>query len=169
MSARNRWRSRFARIEALALLLAAGTMIALGLAWWRDRARSFETPRWTPERFVAFSPGRVAPSRELWVVAVNLRCPHCRLHLRMLERQLAGRESPPDLGALVVDRATRPSPADGAALGPLSGGAWWDSAQVWREAWGRRAYGETFRFDAAGRLLSATPAGMLPDSTRSPM
>jgi hypothetical protein len=100
-------------------------------------------------------------------VAVNLRCPHCRAHLRLLARRVAGRERPPALGVIVVDQRVRPTRLD---LGvPLAAGAWWDSAQVWRERWGRRVYGETFRFDARGRLLSATPAGTLPDSTGSRM
>jgi len=30
-------------------------------------------------------------------------------------------------------------------------------------------YGETFRFDGLGRMLSATPAGVVPDSSGSRM
>jgi len=40
---------------------------------------------------------------------------------------------------------------------------------VWRDKWGCRMYGETFRFDTRGRLLSATPVGTVPDSTGSRM
>jgi hypothetical protein len=100
---------------------------------------------------------------ERWLVAVNLRCPHCKVHLRALARRIAPRARPPALGVIIVDQPARPARLD---LGvPLAAGAWWDSAQVWRDAWGRRVYGETFRFDARGRLISATPAGMPPDST----
>src|SRR5262249_52401570 len=132
-------------------------------------------PRWRDADFVSLSAGSSPEGsasdagpraeRERWVVAVNLRCPHCVAHLRRLGRRIHGRDRPPALAALVVDQPMRPrGPASGL---PLAGGVWWDSAQVWRESWGRRAYGETFRFDASGRLLSATPAGVLPDSVCS--
>ena len=155
-------RSGLERLNALALLFAAGVLAALGLAWWGDHMRAFERPGWGRERFVALSPECSLAGGERWVVAVNLRCPHCRAHLTSLARRIGGRPRPPALSALIVDQPTRPARAD---LGtPLAGGVWWDSAQVWREGWGRRAYGETFRFDERGRLLSATPAGVLPDS-----
>ena len=176
-------------LNAMALLLAAGVLVALGLAWWRDHTRAFEVPFWSDASFVALSPATAGGTRgthpsgyprgarvggrgtraelgsgsedERWVVAVNLRCSHCLAHLHALGRSLASRPEPPALAALIVDQAARPLRTD---LGvPLAGGVWWDSAQVWREDWGRRAYGETVRFDARGRLLSATPAGVLPD------
>jgi len=152
---------RWDRLNLVALLLACALFAALGLAWWRDRARTFAEPRWDPARFVALAPDSAAAG-ERWVVAVNLTCPHCQEHLRVLAGRTTARAAPPALAALLVDQPGRPSRLD---LGvPLAGGAWWDSAQVWREAWGRRAYGETFRFDARGRLLSSTPAGVVPDS-----
>ena len=160
-------RPRFERLNALALVLALGVFASLGLAWWRDRARHYEAPRWEAARFVTLSPGEPLDGRERWVVAVNLDCPHCQAHLRALAARVAGRPHPPALAALVVDQPSRP-PALHLAV-PLAGGAWWDSAQVWRESWGRRVYGETFRFSPAGRLLSATPAGVLPDSSGSRM
>ena len=158
---------RFERLNALALVLALGVFASLGLAWWRDRARRFETPRWEQARFATLTPAEPLAGRERWVVAVNLDCPHCQAHLRALAARTAARPVPPALAALVVDQPSRP-PALHLGVA-LAGGAWWDSAQVWREAWGRRVYGETFRFDANGRLLSSTPAGVVPDSSGSRM
>jgi hypothetical protein len=153
-------------VATLALLIAGSALAALGLAWWSDGAHRYEAPEWDAARFVELAPA-TGGSGERWVVAVNLRCPHCRQHLRSLAQRIARRQHPPRLAALIVDQNARPRHAD---LGvPLAGGAWWDSAQVWREAWGRRVYGETFRFDGRGRLLSATPVGTLPDSSRSRM
>ena len=155
-----------ARTGVLALALVAAAVLVLGLAWWRDGARRYGTPVWEPARFVQLEPATEAGG-ERWLVAVNLRCPHCLAHLRALERRIASRARPPALGVIVVDQPARPASAD---LGvPLAAGAWWDSARVWRGAWGRRIYGETFRFDTRGRLLSATPAGTVPDSTSSRM
>ena len=158
--------ARRERFATLALALMAAALLALGLAWWRDGAREFQTPAWEPARFVELEPA-TSGSGERWLVAVNLRCPHCQAHLCALARSIASRPQPPALGAIIVDQRSRPARID---LGvPLAAGAWWDSSQVWRDAWGRRVYGETFRFDARGRLLSATPAGTLPDSTGSRM
>jgi hypothetical protein len=160
---------RWDRLNVLALVLACAIFVALGLAWWRDRTRTFAEPRWDPARFVGLSPvgapgsAEAAPrDAERWVVAVSLACPHCQEHLRALARRTGARARRPALAALIVDHAGRPAAPDFGV--PLAGGAWWDSAQVWREAWGRRAYGETFRFDARGRFLSSTPAGVVPDS-----
>ncbi len=175
---------RFERLNALAGVFAILLFAALGVAWWRDRAQTYATPRWDTARFVALTPAfaraagapdsSAAPgsaaspaSRELWVVAVNLQCPHCQQHLRALSRRTATRAHPPVLAALVVDAASRP---DSLALGvALAGGTWWDRDQVWRQSWGRRVYGETFRFDRTGRLLSSTPVGVVPDSSGSRM
>jgi len=158
--------TRGERATVLGLVIAAAALLALGLAWWRDGAHRYERPAWNPSRFVQLDPG-TATDRERWLVAVNLRCPHCRAHLRSLAARIAPRSRPPALGVILVDQLSRPASLD---LGvPLTAGAWWDSAQVWREAWGRRVYGETFRFDARGRLLSATPVSVLPDSNGSRM
>ena len=166
MSAPGRAGARAGRVAMPGLALAAAALVALGLAWWRDAAHRYERPAWAAARFVQLSPA-TERDRDRWLVAVNLRCPHCKAHLRWLARRIASRPRPPALGVILVDQPARPARLD---LGvPLAAGAWWDSAQVWREAWGRRVYGETFRFDPRGRLLSATPAGTLPDSTGSRM
>ncbi len=164
MAAHERWQ----RVNLVALLFAAGILAALGLAWWRDRAHTFERPRWNSERLVQLAPEAPdMPSRQRWVVAVNLNCSHCQQHLLALYARTAGRSVRPALAALIVDHTAHPGRVD---LGvPLEGGAWWDSARVWRESWGRRAYGETFRFDAKGKLLSSTPTGVVPDSSGSRM
>ncbi len=164
MGSNDRWQ----RLNLGALMLALGILAALGLAWWRDRAHTFEQPRWNAARFVPLAPEAPdIPTRQRWVVAVNLNCSHCQQHLLALYARTYGRRVRPALAALLVDQASHPGRVD---LGvPLEGGAWWDSTQVWRESWGRRAYGETFRFDRKGRLLSSTPAGVVPDSAGSRM
>ena len=160
-------RSRFERLNAIALGLALVVFAALGLAWWRDRVKHFDTPRFDAARFVELSPPEPLAGRERWLVAVNLDCPHCQAHLRALAARTAARAHPPALAVLVVDQPARPA---GLHLGvPLAGGAWWDRAEVWRQAWGRRVYGETFRFNSDGRLLSSTPVGVVPDSSGSRM
>lgn len=157
--------SFIARLNQLAIVLAVLLLAALGLWWWREHSRLRVTPRWEPARFAqlvaprAADPGPVGAER--WVVAVNLKCPHCQSHLGWLRERIASRASPPLLGALIVDQPTRPGPL---ALGALGAGAFWDSAQVWREVWGRGMYGETMRFDSRGQLLGASPGGMVPDS-----
>jgi hypothetical protein len=159
----DRWRT----LNQAALVIAVLVLATLGLAWWRDRARTFEAPRFDPARFVALTEGEPLAGRERWLVAVNLDCPHCQQHLRALAGRIATRDRAPALGAILVDQPSRPASLD---LGTrLPGGVWWDSAQVWRTAWGRRAYGETFRFDAEGRMLSSTPVGIVPDSAGTPM
>jgi len=159
----DRWRL----LNQAALGLAVVLFVVLGLAWWRDRSRTFEPPRFDATRFVALAEGEPLAGRERWIVAVNLACPHCQEHLRALAACIAARPHPPALGALLVDQPSRPEAID---LGvPLPGGLWWDRDQAWREAWGRRTYGETFRFDADGRMLSSTPAGVVPDSAGTPL
>jgi hypothetical protein len=117
------------RLASLGLLVAAGALAALGLAWWSDVAHRYETPAWDATRFVELAPAR-AGAGERWLVAVNLRCPHCVRQVRTLATQLARRRHPAALAALIVDQGVRPRGVDLGA--PLTGGAWWDSAQVWR-------------------------------------
>lgn len=160
---------RWQTLNGLALVLAGSILVALGLTWWRERGHTFQDPRWEPARFVQVvpeSPG-LGGAHERWLVAVNLQCPHCQAHLRALAARTHDRALPPALAALIVDQPTRPEHLD---LGvALEGGAWWDSSEVWREKWGRRMYGETFRFDLSGHLLSSTPTGVVPDSSSSRM
>lgn len=153
---------RWQRLNLFALVAAVAIVVALGLAWWRDRARTYEQPRWDAARFVAVRPESTRVLGQRWVVAVNLACPHCREHLRQIAARIAPRSTRPALSALIVDQRERPDSLD--LRVPLPGGAWWDRSQVWREAWGRRMYGETFRFDASGSLISSTPVGVVPDS-----
>jgi len=149
------------RLNTIALALAVALLVTLGGVWAWARLRPAPRVTFRAERFVRL----VAPepgAREQWLVAVNLRCPHCQAHLRALARRIAERPAPPALGVLLVDQPTRPaSPDFGVAL---PAGVWWDSTQVWRTEWRRGAYGETFRFAPEGRLLGATPAGFVPDS-----
>lgn len=155
-----------ARLNTFAFALGLLLIAALGVAWWRDRAKHYDTPRFDAVAFepiVAAAP--LEPTRERWIVAVHLGCPHCTQHLAALEARIAARPSPPALGALLVDEPTRPSAS--ALRQALPAGVWWDREQHWRERWGRRVYGETFRFTSEGRLLGSTPVGVVPDSTGS--
>lgn len=135
------------RINQLALVASAVLFVAIGVLWWRDRARVWETPRWDESR-VARIASRTAPPGALALVAVHPGCSHCRT--RLVELAAAGDSLGAPLGALLVDVDPRPRSV---ALGvPLPGGVWWDSAGAWRHAWGRRVYGETFVFDPGGAL-----------------
>lgn len=156
-------------LNGVALVLAGSIVVAIGSTWLRDRGQKVQVPRWDPSRFVPMTAEApdLGGADERWLVAVSLECGHCQVHLRALAARTAGRATRPALAALIVDRPTRPENLD---LGvALEGGAWWDSTQVWRESWGRRMYGETFRFDLNGRLLSSTPSGVVPDSSSSRM
>ncbi len=160
-------RDAIARLNAIAFAIGLLVLAALGMAWWRDRIRPHETPRFEAARFEPIAAGEPLHGRERWIVAVHLGCPHCTSHLRALAARIATRRAPPALGALLVDQPGRPA-ADTLGL-TLPGGVWWDHAQVWRERWGHRVYGETFRFTSDGRLLSSTPVGVVPDSAGSRM
>lgn len=160
-----------ARLNTIALAIAVALLVALGAVWAWSRLRPAPRIAFAPDRFVRL----VAPeggawpagTREQWLVAVNLRCPHCQAHLRALAQRIAGRTAPPALGVLVVDQPTRPV-IEGFGVG-LPAGVWWDSTQVWRRQWRRGAYGETYRFAPDGRLVRATPTGIVPDSLGSRM
>jgi hypothetical protein len=153
---------RLVWLDRAALATAAVLALALAAVWAWDRSRPVPTIAWDGARFVALVPAdSIAPGRERWIVAVQPACPTCGRHVRDLTARLATRVHPPALGVLVVDERARPA----APRAPrLSAGVWWDSAGLWRREWRRRRYGETYRFDAGGRLLGATPAGVLPDS-----
>lgn len=166
-------------VAALGWLITALSLTAFVVLMIAGRGLGGRAPTWDASRFVplaaappagasrASAPARSAPptgaspasapapSAPLWLVAVNLGCPHCRASLPAVVA-LAGRERPePAVAALLVDTAERP-PADSVATLPLAV-AWWDSAQVWRRLWRRSAYGEVLVFGSDGRLLRAIP------------
>lgn len=153
----------WARLNAIAIVLTVLVLAALGGWWWRERSKLRATPQWQPAEFAQLAPPMAdpPPDAERWVVAVSLSCPHCQEHLAWLRERVAARAERPLLGALIVDEPVRPTLP---AFGELGAGVYWDSAQVWRESWGRGMYGETMRFDARGALLGAAPGGMVPDS-----
>ena len=119
------------------VLIMAGFAV-LGLMWWSDQRRDWESPRWEPERFVPILTSRGADNRPPRVVAVQPRCPSC---LAGLEREAAHRPllDSRRLVALIV------------AVDEV----WWDAEGVWRHRWGRRVYGETYDFDRLGRLTGS--------------
>lgn len=139
------------RINQLALAASLVLFAAIGALWWHDRSRVWETPRFDPARFAPVAaPESSLSARPRFVVAVHPGCSHCRERLVSLTREGAAEACGAVLAALLVDVEPRPERPD---LGvPLAGGVWWDSAGVWRNAWGRRVYGETFVFSPDGTL-----------------
>lgn len=150
------------RLNRAALLLAVVLLAALGAAWGWSRLRPIETPRWTPARFARVAAPSDSDTDERWIVAVHPGCPACTRHVAWLSVRVAVRARPPALGVLVVDEPVRP--ASFATRADLRAGVWWDSAGVWRRAWGRGRYGETYRFAPDGRLLGAAGVEVMPDS-----
>lgn len=152
-------------LNRAALGLGLFVLLALAAVWAWDQLRPLPPLRWGETRFVSVrAPEPLAAGRERWVVAMNPACAHCRRHFEWLAARVAGRASPPALGVLVVDAPRRPDTL--ALIGATPAGVWWDSAGAWRTDWGRRLYGETYRFDTSGRLLGLTRADQVPDSAR---
>lgn len=138
-------------INRFALVLAALLFVALAGLWWLDRVHHWDTPHWPVSGASALlAPDSAAAAARRLVVVVNLDCSHCRTRLHEIAAaRLAEREGA-TLGVLIVDAPGKPGRV---ALGvPLSGGAWWDSAGVWRGRWGRRMYGEGYVFASNGAL-----------------
>jgi hypothetical protein len=160
-------RDDVARLNTLAFAIAIVLFAALGVTWWRDRMKRVEVPRFEASMFTPVMAAEPLDGRERWIVAVHLGCPHCTQHLDALAARIAARPSPPALGALLVDEPD--VPAADVLERRLPAGVWWDREQVWRERWGRRVYGETFRFDRDGKYLGSTPVGVVPDSIGSRM
>lgn len=139
-------------------LLPLVAMAALGLVWWHDRGRAWETPRWDERWFPVLRAGAEharARATERWVVAVNPECSHCLIRLAALDDSLDALRTP-ELVALVVDTPSRPGPQALAAI--RAPRVHWDETNRWRVRWGHRAYGEVLRFDEAGRYLSGVPS-----------
>ena len=135
----------------------AALMLALGLAWARDRATPWTTPHFEARQFVAVGrPPAIGHARELWLVAVNPSCPHCRAHLAHAAAALR-RGAGTRLGILLVD--TPKPPAATAFANVAVDGMWWDARDTWRRRWGHRVYGEVLVFDGAGRYLRTLPPG----------
>lgn len=145
------------RLNAIALVVAAVLFVGLGATWAVVQSRRPPAPVWRATDFALVREASEARDGDRWVVAVNTGCPHCREHLARLatERHAAG--GGPTLAALLVDVPARPDTTSLDAL--ASGGVWWDSAGVWRESWGHRAYGEVLVFDSSGRHRRTLPPG----------
>ncbi|NOT34561.1 MAG: hypothetical protein HOP12_10365 [Candidatus Eisenbacteria bacterium] len=143
---------RGARLARVLLALGLATFTALAVTWARDRAHAWQTPHWPPNGAV---PLRGEPAlalagarRAITAVAVNPACAHCLEIMQALADSAALRITDRALVALIVDTPLRPSRLE---LAPVRAPAVvWDSAGVWRHRWGRRRYGEVFRFDAHG-------------------
>ncbi len=150
-------------LNRAALALALLLLVGLAALWAWDRLRPLPPIAWAPTAFVALrAPAEALPSGERWIVAVNPACGHCRRHFEWLAARVAGRAAPPALGVLVVDVGARPDTI--AFVGATPAGVWWDHDGLWRRRWGRRLYGETYRFDSNGRLIGLTRADEVPDS-----
>ena len=139
------------------ILIGSAIVVVLGLGalWRHDRARHWERPHWQPAEFVALrGPLALDGVRELWVMPVNPRCPHCRAHVA---RAAAARRQGSDvrLGILLVDTPKPPAAATFANV--AVDGLWWDARETWRRRWGHRVYGERVVFDGAGRYVRTIP------------
>ena len=148
----------FRWLGSAALVVAcAGALMVLGVVWRRDRARVWERPQFRSHEFVRLAGGAaLEDARELWLVAVNPKCPHCSQHLAhtlVARRQETGVR----VGILLVD--TPKPPAAEAFAHVVVDGLWWDERETWRRRWGHRVYGETIVFDGGGRYLRTLPPG----------
>jgi len=138
-------------INRAALVIAFAILAAIVFVWWRDRTRSWETPRWDASRFVTLrAPSSAAAERGAWRLAYNPDCSHCRARLAELLRRPRDPAHDPVLGVLLVDVRARPDSIEISSR--VDGGVAWDSANVWRERWGHRLYGEVLVFARDGSL-----------------
>ena len=148
----------FRWVGSAALVVACtGALAAVGIAWRHDRARVWEEPRFRTQQFVRLAGGDVpGGTRELWLVAVNPRCPHCSQHLAhtLVARRA---QSGVRVGILLVDTPKPPAAELFSSVGV--DGLWWDERETWRRRWGHRIYGETMVFDAGGHYLRTLPPG----------
>jgi hypothetical protein len=149
-------------INRAALSLSLAILAAIGVVWWRDRTRTFETPRWDAGRFVTLHAPAGAP-RTTWMLIVNPSCTHCRARLADLLRRPRDPERHPALGVLLVDLAHRPDTLE--ATPRIEGGVYWDSLAVWRRRWGHRVYGEVLVFAPGGALERSVGPESDPEST----
>lgn len=129
---------------ALAAVLVVVALLAI--------PRRQETPRWEPARFETVRAPAAAASvaAETWVVAVQIRCPHCREALARVHRERERAGARVRTVALLVDT---PPPVEPAELAHVADAAsvYRDSANVWRR-WGGRRWGDVFRFGPDGRF-----------------
>ncbi len=134
---------------SLAVLALAG----LALLWQLDRSRHREAPRWPAPGAVALRtapPGGARPV-ETWAVVVHLGCAACRTSLAGVAATRERQRAPIRVAALLVDEPRSPART---AWTPLPAeDVWWDAGQRWRNAWGRRAYGEVLCFDSTGAFV----------------
>jgi hypothetical protein len=144
-----------ARVAAVVLVAAALAVAGALVALWAFAATHRVTPALAPAAFVPLSGPPPAPAQETWLVAVNLGCGHCAMRCAALAGAPAVRAGRARVLALIVDARVRPS----SARVPGAVQVLWDSAGVWRGAWGRRAYGEALCFDPRGRCLRVIPPG----------
>lgn len=136
--------------------VASVAMLALYGLWHRDRSKNWDEPRWSAGEFVPLRAASLEGARELWLIPVNPRCPHCRGHLAHAAAALK-RGAGARLGILLVD--TPQPPAASAFASVAVDGLWWDARETWRRRWGHRVYGEVLVFDAAGRYMRTMPPG----------
>lgn len=134
--------------------LAAVVVVAIGVIWYLDRAGANQTPQWDTARFETVRPPLPADAGgdETWVVAVQLRCPHCRESLGRVLHATRDHDERIAAVALLVDTDALPG-ADLMAHVADAEAVYWDREGLWRRRWGRSRWGEVMCFGRDGRLL----------------
>jgi len=138
--------NRNAGAAALAIVVALATVFALA------RPRRTETPSWDPARFQTVRAPLASASvpAETWVIAVQIRCPHCREVVERVHRIREATGARIETIALLVDTSVAPDSSDLAHVQDAAA-VYWDRENAWR-TWGGTRWGDTFRFDRRGHF-----------------
>ena len=133
-------------------MAAFAILIALAVVFFAARPRRTETPAWDPARFEIVRAPLASASvpAETWVIAVQIRCPHCREVIHRVHgiREATGARI--QTIALLVDTGVAPDSSELAHVQDASA-VYWDKQNLWRN-WGGTRWGDTFRFDRRGHF-----------------